>query len=57
MQILHLTFTHEMDLRGRALSAPRRQFIAEGKLVCVGNGLDHSAKINRKSKSYDLLFC
>lgn len=33
MQILHLPLTHEMELRGRALSAPRhRQFIAEGSM-------------------------
>ncbi len=38
MQILHLTFTHEMKLRGRTLSAPRRQFIAEGSMRVFRDG-------------------
>lgn len=38
MQILERTFTHEMELRGRALSAPRRQFIAEGSMRVFRDG-------------------
>lgn len=39
MQILHLTLTHEMELHGRALSAPHhRQFIAEGSMRVFRDG-------------------